>query len=394
MSDAITKQELDELMRIKVEHEKRLADESARTKEAEYKANLEKIAADMLEKLQGAQKKQSKLIFSGEPKEGESKVSFQKFMQMVKFNHPELVKSKFEDVEGKTILDSTTAATAAYSVPIEYSDKIWGTLNNIAELPALFTEVPMTSRQQYAPQWLSSITGGYTTESTNGTTTNPTLARVTLTLAFYRAIISQSMEYEIFNNVQMDQKLIELFAEELGQAMESQALVGSGSPFTGITGTAGVPAVLGAGNLTYKDMLDLRMNKNIFKKYHKNARWALSFASMVQVMNLKDDSNRPLWNMNAPLSGIPSTILDKPYHITDQTGETSTGIIIYGDFSQILKGRLAGKPDLFVDYSKEAVDDASVNYWLANASGYRFNHLHALALADKYAFGKLTGFSI
>lgn len=406
MAEEITKVQLDELLKSKAELDKRLADESKKAQEQEFKDNMKKLAEDIVKELH-PQKSEKKIIFSGEPKENEELLTFGKFLQGVKNRDEKLKRGISEHVKAsllsgesidpvfaKTVLDSTTSATAAYAVPIEYSSKIWGVVNNEAELPALFTEVPMTTRQVLAPGWLTGVSGGWTTEQTNGTTTNPTLRQVTLTLAFYRAIITQSIEFGMFNNVAMDQKMLEKFGEAVALALESQALVGSGSPFTGITGTSGTGAVTGAGNLTYDNMVNLRNNSTMKSAYHRNARFALSRASLTQIMLLKDDNKNPILRADGLREGMPPSILGRPYHITDQTGESATGIIIYGDFGAILKGRFTGAPDMMVDYSNVAVDDNSKSYWLGNMEGYRFNFMSAIAVADAAAFAKLTGFNI
>jgi HK97 family phage major capsid protein len=113
------------------------------------------------------------------------------------------------------------------------------------------------------------------------------------------------------------------------------------------TGTAGV--------LTYDSLINVQ--NSLLEQYQANAQWLMTRSTWSVILQLKDDQNRPLYNLNNLLqTGADKVLLGQEVRIaaptqTVQEGTTTgslpgmpqvvtggtdpvTGVIIYGDFRE------------------------------------------------------------
>ena len=127
----------EELLKLKADIDARLAElakekgqsDGAVRADAIQRDELEKMKADIMDQLKAMNesRKEKKMVFGRDAKDGEERIGLGKFLLMSKYNDPRV---------SKTIMSEGSNAQGGYTVPIEYSNSILGELNDDAELLA------------------------------------------------------------------------------------------------------------------------------------------------------------------------------------------------------------------------------------------------------------------
>ena len=158
-------------------------------------------------------------------------------------------------------LNEGTGSAGGFSVPEEFAAEI----NRIAEDFGLVRKfarrITMTSDTLNLPRLGSSVQVTFPGEGVAGTASQFVQQNVQLLAKTAVGLTVASNELLEDANVDIAQFLLELFAEELAGTEDEQGLVGTGSPFTGILGDAGVNVVdMASGNTNFSDVTldDLR----------------------------------------------------------------------------------------------------------------------------------------
>ena len=339
------------------------------------------------------QKVERKMVFSkvaSQLQDNEDFVSFGKFLSMVRYNHPELVKTAM----------STTSAQGGYTIPNAYSDIILGALNNVATAFGKCTKVNMSAPSLYYPASLTDLTTTYSTEATAKDVTKPTFAQRTLSLRYFYALVTMTKELFADSICDLEGYLEKLVGENIGLKLDAQVLQGNSDPFIGIVNAEGTNAVAqAAANLAYSDLTAVVNNTGQLEQYKRGAGWWLTRGALNLIMNLKDANNRPIWELNNPLKGMESTILGYPINITDQITDTISSAgsttIVFGDLQHVFIGKKQGDPDgLDVLFNETGIISSSTavteNLYQQNEVSWRFEMRRGVLVAVPAAFVKLT----
>jgi len=292
---------------------------------------------------------------------------------------------------------STTSAQGGYLMSEEWATDIANMINNLALAPSMMKKVEMTGSKLHVNEFLTDLSVAWATEATDKSVTKPTFSQDDLTLKFLYAVITATKEVNEDSIVDLESMLMELVAQNMALEIEQEAF--EGTTFTGIA-DAGANAVAQSGaNISYPDLTAVINNASQLTQYKKNAGFWMTYGALNMIMNLVDGNNRPLYNMNNPLAGTPSTLLGKPVYISDQiadtTGTGGTTSIYFGDMSTVWLGKKRGAPDMNTLFTETAIISSSTsvteNLFLANKVGWRIEKRCGILVAVPSAWVKLTG---
>ena len=303
-------------------------------------------------------------------------------------------------------MNETTGSAGAFLVPEEFTAEVYRVVEDFGLVAKMATKFPMGSDTRNIPTVASSVTGSYPGEATAGTASQPVLAQVQLIAKTWVGLTPMSNELLEDANVSVVNLLVELFAEAIAGELDSQGLVGTGSPFTGVLGNASVNIVtMSATRDTYieADLADYRSLITQVKP------WALQGAGYVM--------HRTVWaniqtlrtagatgdffgaSTNPVIVGVPQGyptatagfLWGYPVYLSDKMPATSVGsqastkFCIFGNLKHIYMGDRA---NLAVAISQEGVIN-SVSLFETNQSAVRVIARHAIAVGLPTAFAVL-----
>lgn len=198
------------------------------------------------------------------------------------------------------VLSEGTGSEGGFQVPEEFAAEI----NRIAEdfglVRRFARRLPMGSDTLNVPRLASSVTVTVPGENVAGTESDPVWANVQLLAKTVVGLTVSSNELLADANISVVELLAELFAEALAGFEDEQGLTGTGSPFTGILGDAGVSVqTMAATNTAFTDVTldDLRDQISLLKPL------ALNGASFTM--------HREIWSIVQKLKDA-----DSAYHIS------------------------------------------------------------------------------
>jgi len=323
----------------------------------------------------------------------------------LKLNHW-LLKAKYGEINRdilKTVMSEGDNAQGGYVVPTGYADMILGILNDTATVIAKCTTFPQKEMTVNLPKYLTDLTVAWVDEAAVKGQSKPTLTRKQSILKKLAVIVTMTDELLADNNVNIDQKVAALVAENFAVELERVILAGNtgaGDPFMGALYDVGVnvQAQIGA-NLAYVDLLST-YNYAIIEGYRKNPEWYLTRSALTLIMNMVDTTGRPLWNMATPVGDkLVGTILGSPYNISSQIpvnlgGGTDTAIL-FGDWKNVYVGEKSGSSGIAVKISQEGIistgTEVTENLFTQDETAYRFVKRNSVVFANPEAFVRLTG---
>ncbi len=385
----MTKEQFEVLKKMEADYTIILEKQGKEKNDAIYKAELKNIVSELVREMHP-----EKQVKFGVPKNDDPEKNtyewcktFGEFLQRVKSG----------DMRLKTAM-STTSGQGGYTIPEEWSRQILNSLNNESDLLPLCTNFPMGVSVVHQTSLLTDLTVQWATEAGTKTPTKPTFGSGDLSYKFIYAIMSATKEMSGETFLDLENFLLGLVAENIALELEQEIL--EGSTFTGLSTASGVvsTAMIGA-NLDYADLTGIVNRTSVLRKYRKAGTWALTGNALNLVMLLQDANKRPLWNLNNPLEGKPSTILARPYVESDQIADTITSsgssTIYYGDFKYAWITGSKKRPNMNVLYSETAVINTSTsvteNAFTENKDMWRFEIEKGIYIAVPAAFQKLTG---
>jgi len=317
--------------------------------------------------------------------EGTKAVTFSEFLKAVNNkNESFMAEMGIKAANGQS---ENVNADGGFGVPTEYATEIikLERINSIAR--RICRIFPMGTLTRKVPRQLTNPTVTWTAEAVNYTKTKITLEQITQTAKKLSALVPLTEELLADNNVNLDQFLFQVVAEAVGREEDRVAFAGntgSGDPFMGVQNAVNVNAATMSGAaLSWQDLIDMMMA--VKAPYRINGRFVLGTAALQIVMKLKDDQNRPVWNM--PISdGAPGTILGKPY---DETDQLTTGVL-FGDFGRFLWLSDRGSYEVKASDSASDANGGAGSAFLQDEIWYKFRRREDITVAQPEAFAKLT----
>lgn len=302
-------------------------------------------------------------------------------------------------------MNETTASAGGYLVPDEFEAMVMRLVEDFGIVRNLATVIPMNSDTKRIPVLSTSVTVSFPGEATAATESQPVFAEAVLNAKTCVGITPMSNEFLADANVNVIDLVAKLFAEAIAGAEDSQGLVGTGSPFTGVLNDTGVTVFTPAtGNSTFTLCSDPDNLRDLISQVKP---WALNGAAFIMhrsvwgIIQKKKASTSgeyfvstasPVLNANG--AGNPfglkavGTIWGYPVYLSDKMPTTtgvSTKYIIFGNLSHALLGDRAG---ITVDVTKEATV-GSANLFERNMSAVRVTRRFAFAVGLGEAFAIL-----
>jgi HK97 family phage major capsid protein len=396
----ITQEQFEKMKSLELEMHKLLQEKEVEKMNTLEREKFEKMKLDLLKEIKETMTPK-KAVFApkdGVVKDGEIEIkSFKEFLEMVRVSDPRIAHMKTTSVAAP---ESTTSAQGGYTIPYNWSKEILGSLNEEASAYAECTPVEIAvGNSIYLNKILTDITVAWSTEATEKNTTKPTLAQGTLSLRYLYAIISRTQELANGTITNWDALHKQLVAENFALELDAQVLQANANPFTGIASATRVNTVgqLGA-SLAFSDLTAVINAPGQLSKYKVGSKWWMTMRALDACMNIVDTTGRPIWNLNAPTDGRPSTLLGYPYRISDQITDTisagGTTTVIFGNMKNVYKGvRPGGGISVLYNNLGVITTDGSVTYNLfqANMEAWRFEIETGILVGWPQAFVKLTG---
>jgi HK97 family phage major capsid protein len=274
----------------------------------------------------------------------------------VKFADEELKEryAKFViDVIQKAAMEETTAGQGGYLVPEEYA----GGILALARLNSFcLTEcdvMDMGTDTLRLPAESTTVTVDTAAETVANSESEPTVTEVVLQPTRFGAYSIASKE--MLDDAQIDvvSWLTGLFAEAIGQRLDSEVL--NGNVFDGIFDVCTANDVTfnaGAGT-SYADMIAEDFSEAISMMANNKtagAKFVMHRKVFHYVRTIKDSLGQPIFAN--PGGGVPGTIYEYPYILSDaapSTDSTSADFISFGNLKNYIIGRRLGDMTLAMD---------------------------------------------
>lgn len=221
------------------------------------------------------------------------------------------------------------------------------------------------------PKFTSEADGAWEGEVDANASTDPVTTKLSLSPNRYGAFTAISKQLLAQSPLIGDSMIAGFIRRATSRALDTQALIGSGSPITGITGLTDVGEVVADATngaaVTWQDLID--MESQIFVDNAEGASMKYLMTPGLRGFlkaTPKDAGSGMFLATQDGANGyeiLTSTLL--PSNGTKGTG-TSLHTMIFGDFSQMIVGNWANGYDIVVDPysgSKNAQVNIVVNSW-------------------------------
>lgn len=290
-------------------------------------------------------------------KDEESIDEFSKFMiALIKAskNHDQEAKQYLADYYAKTSLYGGSG-TGAYLVPDEF---LWDMC--MLARPATFalrecSVIPMNSDQMYVPAELTLASVAWTTKDTGQLSAGePTFAQVSLSATRLDGIATLSNELLNDSGIDVVSVLSEQFGFAVAYELDNQVLSGTGTPVSGLTTSAcGLSVVFASTSTNFSAVTADHFSEAIYKLSAGdtiNARYIINKIGLHYARTLKDSNGQYIFAN--PGAGVPGTIWEYPYFMSDKitsTSAVSTALAVFGNFKKYYIGRRLSAGSLDVD---------------------------------------------
>lgn len=302
-------------------------------------------------------------------------------------------------------LSEGVGADGGFQVPEEFAAEI----NRIAEdfglIRRFARRLPMGSDTLNVPRLASSVLVTVPGENTAGTESQPVWENVQLLAKTVVGLTVTSNELLADANISVVDLLAELFAEALAGFEDEQGLTGTGAPFTGILGDAGVAVQdMAATNTAFSDVTldDLRdMIAQIKPLALNGASFTMHRSIWAIVQKLKDNdagyhisAANPVLNPGSTGGAVGGvvvgTIWGYPVWLSEKmpalaASAISTKFIAFGNYNHIWFG---DRQNITMDISNSASVGAN-NTFEQNQSAVRVTERIAIAIGLPDAFSVL-----
>ena len=223
--------------------------------------------------------------------------------------------------EKAAALLTTTETLGGHWLPEPVAAELYRLVLDNSVIGQLATHVPMQTKTLDLPvEGSSALSVSWGSENTNITDSVPAsnaLNKVTLTASRLNGFAQSSMEELQDSAVSILSWVRDKLVELAGREIDLQALEGSGSPFTGIIGDAGVNEIVSGTNgdaVTYQFLVD-----TVFKARERASREAARFFAspemMAKIVGLVDDNGMPVVQFGNVPNKFAASILGFPVEI-------------------------------------------------------------------------------
>lgn len=300
-----------------------------------------------------------------------------------------------------------TGSAGGFVVPEEFAAQVFRIVEDFGLVPKLARKFPMMSDTLNVPRLSAGVAVYWPGETGAGTPAQPTFEAVILQAKTLMGITPMSNELLADANVPVVDLLTDLFAEAIAGELDSQGLVGTGAPFTGIMSDSGVTVYTpGSGNSTFTLAATPDNARTLISKIKP---WALQGAAFVmhrtvwalfQVSKASSSGNYFLSTFNPVMSGntagtqgfplaMAGTMWGYPVYLSDKMPTAtaiSTKFVIFGNLGNLFMGT---RSDMAVSISQDATI-GTFNLFAQNMSAVRVVTRCAVAVGLPAAFSVLS----
>lgn len=294
----------------------------------------------------------------------------------------------------KTTLTGGTPATAGYTVPVDYSDRIIELEQGTSIMRNLCELFPMSTLTRHLPKQLTDVAITWASEGVNqaAAETNPTFGRVTQTAKKAFALVKMTEELLADNNVGVDNFIMKLVAKAMGREEDRLVLVGDVSglsdPFNGVLYASGVNSTSTAGaNVVGDDVINMLLS--LSAEYREGATLLTSTHGLRLLMKLKTSDDEYIWSK--PTDSTPSKIWGYDYKISDRILSTyGTGTqtaMLFGQWKNVF---MSDRGAYEVNASDSAADFTnSQSAFLEDEIWYKFSKRMSIDVANAAGMAKM-----
>lgn len=297
-----------------------------------------------------------------------------------------------------------TGSAGGFIVPEEFTAEVYRIVEDFGLVPKMATRITMGTDTMNIPTLASSVSITYPGEAVAGTQSQPVLAQVQLLAKTCIGLTAMSNELLADANVSVVDLLATLFAEAIAGEVDSQALVGTGSPFTGVLGNASVNIVTMATGQSTFSLVTLADLRDLIAQIKP---WALQGAgyvmhrsvwSIIQKLRTGGTNSGDFFGASTnpvivgATQGFPSAtagfLWGYPVYLSDKMPTTtgvSTKFVMFGNLKHVFYGV---RQEIAVDTFNSGTV-GSINLIDQNMSGVRVIARHAIAVGLPTAFAVL-----
>jgi len=245
-----------------------------------------------------------------------------------------------------------------YLVPEEFRAEVIRVARQYGIARRLCRVLPVRRDALKVPKLTSSVTVYWPDEGAVITTSQPAFGLVTITPKKCAGITPITSELLEDADVDVLEFLTQIFGEAIAKEEDKQLLTGTGSPITGLLGSADVNVVtMAAGKTSFADVtaddllalidaVDSGTEEGAYFFFHKNI--------LTHLRKLKDSNGNYI--LQRPADGKPGTLWGYPYITTDvmpSNSDDGAGVkfIAFGNLRYVIFG---DRKRMTVDVSKEA----------------------------------------
>jgi HK97 family phage major capsid protein len=264
---------------------------------------------------------------------------------------PEYIKVLSPQIEG-------SSPAGGYLVPPEFYADVLFALNEFGFGRKYCAQVEMRTNQLNVSTLTGKPSVAWTDENTTIPASKATFGRLTLTAKKLAAIYPISNELLADANIDIYNTILRIFVNVFSEEEDIQVFRGSGAPFTGILGTAGVNTVYQGGSsssgktkfidITFDDLIALVQSQA--PAMQRGAALFMEQNTLTELLKRKDSSSRYLWDHTSailpdvngaqglaarglsfrgfPIVVLPSGILIETY---DSDPHPETPFVIFGN---------------------------------------------------------------
>lgn len=317
-----------------------------------------------------------------------------------------LLRRDFQSLNNKSLSEGVDSA-GGYLVPEETFKGVDRIVENVGLIRKLSRHVTMSSDVLNMPILGSAAVTYWPGEGNAGTDGSPVFANVALNAKTASTLAPLTNELLQDSGVSITELVMELFAEAIATAEDTQGLVGTGSPFTGVLNHASVSVVtMASGKDTFAetapgDLRDLisqiksaalpgcvwvmhRAVFGIFEKIAENSQSIVSFQHPIISGALQPNGTFVNGGMLAPagyIFGYPVYLSDVMPSVT----AVSTKFVVFGNFNHFYFG---DRQQMSMALSDSATI-GSTNTFESNMQAIRVTERVALAVGVPSAFAVL-----
>lgn len=308
----------------------------------------------------------------------------------VKKNVHELFKAVFlKDYAVAKALSEGVDSAGGYLVPEEFLAKV---IDLVTEEYGIVrpraTTYTMTRDTLNIPTISSKPSFTWVTEGNAISSGQPQFGQLTLTAVKAGLIIPVTLELFEDSAINLTDLIANIFANALGEAEDTQALTGTGSPFTGVFGNANVNTVTLAAtktaftDVTADDLINLMYA--VPSKYAKNGVFILNRSILPIIKKLKDNNGAYIFDpKDKTLFGYP--VLESDAMPEAAASAANTPFIIFGDLKEIALGM---RKEMSITLADQATVGAD-NLFEKDMVAFKATIRHAIAVQQPKAFAVL-----